>query len=240
MAVTFGLIFGGWWLFQVRQAQQLASAPLPGDEGRQGRCVLWFIGSSSIHKWQTLGQDMAPWITHNRGIDGATFAELAPRFAHEPEKQAPQAIILYAGENDIALGGKASKAVADLAAFLDEKKRQFGNVPILVLSMKPSPARWSYFAEQTRYNEAAARMATERPDMIFVNTTSPLLVNGRPGNYYVADGVHLSPAGYKIWANVVRAALRETLPPSVTRACDPSAPLTDPAGPAGAAAAHSV
>ena len=222
--VTCGLIFGGWWLFRYYQAQQLASTPLPGNEGRQGHCVLWFIGSSSIHKWQTLDQDMAPWIAHNRGIDGATFAELAPRFAHETEKRAPEAIILYAGENDIAAGGTARKAVADLAAFLDEKKRQFGNVPIFVLTMKPSPARWGFFAEQARYNEAAAQIAKQRRDMTLIDTTTPLLVNGRPGDYYVGDGVHLNPEGYKRWAGAVRQALRVALPSKVTQSCDPAGP----------------
>lgn len=234
--VTFSVIMGGWWLFQSYEARKAASRPLPGAEGLQGNCALWFIGSSSIHRWFTLDRDMKPWIAHNRGIDGATFLELGPRFAADPEPVAPEAIILYAGENDIANGGTAQQAIADLNRFLDDKTRKFRQTPVFVLSMKPSPTRWKFFAEQTRYNIAAARIGQERSDVTFVNIVPLLLKDGRPGNFYRPDGIHMTEAGYVIWAGAIRDALRKYLPSGTAAACDP--PIIGPAVPAAANAAH--
>jgi len=222
VVTTFVIIFGGWFLFRYYQAQQLSTTPLPGTGGRQGHCVLWFIGSSSVYRWSSLDADMKPWIAHNRGIEAATFAELGPRFAHEREKREPEAIVLYAGENDIARGGTPVKALADLSAFLDEKVRHFGDLRVFIISMKPSPTRWANFADQSRFNAEAAAIARRRPDVTFINIVPLLLVNGRPGNFYQSDGIHMNPDGYRLWAKAVREALGRTLPARVTRSCDPA------------------
>jgi len=36
---------------------------------------------------------------------------------------------------------------------------------------------------------------------------TPMLENGRPKDIFVADGLHMSAAGYAIWTREVRAAL---------------------------------
>jgi hypothetical protein len=62
--VAFATVLGGWiggrFLITMH-------TPLPDAGGQQGRCVIWFVGSSSIHRWTTLAADIAPWITHNCG-----------------------------------------------------------------------------------------------------------------------------------------------------------------------------
>jgi lysophospholipase L1-like esterase len=235
-ATTFGVIVGGWLLLQREEARKLAWTPLPGADGPQGKCALWFIGSSSIHRWFTLKDDMKPWIANNRGIDGATFLELGPRFAADPSPVPPDAIILYAGENDIAGGRTAQQSIADLNRFLDDKTRKFRETPVFVISMKPSPTRWRFFAEQRRYNIAAARIGQQRPDVTFVNIVPLLLKDGRPGNFYRPDGIHMTEAGYELWAAAIRDALRKYLPSGTAAACDP--PVSRPGAPAASNAAH--
>ncbi|WP_204313701.1 hypothetical protein, partial [Stenotrophomonas maltophilia] len=47
---VFPTIFGGWqWV--------LARQPLPGASNREGGCVLWFVGSSTMSRWSSLQAD---------------------------------------------------------------------------------------------------------------------------------------------------------------------------------------
>lgn len=193
---------------------------LPDDRPASGRCMLWFVGSSSIHRWSTLDTDMRPWAAHNRGIEGATLDEIVPLFAKVSSSEGrPVAIILYAGENDIAFGQDHRAVLRNLARFAVAKERLYRGVPLFVLSMKPSPGRVANFSEQQRYNAAARLLAPRLPDTIYVDITTPLLKDGMPRTHYQADGIHMTPTGYAIWAKVVRGALDRSLPPSVLRDC---------------------
>lgn len=217
-AVVFCLIVGGWLAVQhYRQS----TATLPDDNPRQSACSLWFVGSSSMHRWTSLGQDMAPWTTHNRGIDNATFADVLPRFANAQDDPRPAAIILYAGENDIANGTPVRTVIRELAHFLDLRSRMMGDVPVLILSMKPSPTRWSSFRDQQLFNAAAQRLIPHARRAYYADITTPLLKDGRLGDNYRPDGVHMNPAGYRIWAGVVRKRLGQILPADMLRHCAP-------------------
>ena len=215
--LIFGLIIGGWMLFE---RQRILSATLPNAPQRQEECALWFVGSSSIHRWTTMERDMAPWTAHNRGIDDSTYAEILPRFANAGQDPRPVAIILYAGENDIARGVPVRAVIRDLAAFLDLRRRTLGDVPVLVLSMKPSPGRRAYLSAQHLFNDAAGRLIAGSQGAYFADITTPLLKGGKMGDHYRADGVHMNPAGYHIWAGVVRQRLREILPAATVTRCE--------------------
>lgn len=218
--LVFCIIVGGWW---GRNRYQQATVTLPDDEKGEGACDLWFVGSSSIHRWTSLDKDMAPWVAHNRGINSATFAQILPRFAHEKAGETPpRAIILYAGENDIASGIPVRTAVRNLGAFLDLRSRKFGDVPVLVLSAKPSPGRWMFFKDQQLLNAATRNLIPHARRTYYGDITTPLLKGGRMGDNYQADGVHMNAQGYRIWAEVVRARLKDILPPATIRACAPT------------------
>ncbi|MEJ7935887.1 GDSL-type esterase/lipase family protein [Sphingobium sp. AN558] len=220
--ILFALIVGGWMLFT---RYRDASAILPDDKASTSAvrqpCALWFVGSSSINRWRSLDRDMAPWIAHNRGIDGATFAEILPRFANVQAVR-PEAIILYAGENDIAQGVPLRMIVRQLAAFLALRSQIMGDVPVLVLSAKPSPGRWASLADQHILSDAARRLLGRFPNSYYADITTPLLQGGKLGDNYHADGVHMNDAGYRIWANVVQRRLTQVLPAATIRRCMPA------------------
>lgn len=216
--LVFCVIVGGWLAVgRYRDAR----ATLPNDDPRQSACSLWFVGSSSMHRWTSLSQDMRPWLAHNRGIDNATFAQILPRFANAGDDHKPVAIILYAGENDIANGIAVRTVIRDLAYFLDLRNRMMADVPVLVLSMKPSPTRRSIFQSQLLFNAAAERLIDRIPLTYYADITTPLLKDGKLGDNYRPDGVHMNPAGYRIWAEVVRQRLKQVLPPETVGRCAP-------------------
>lgn len=205
----------GWLVFQ---AERERHSPLPNGGGGEA-CGLWFVGSSSMHKWVTLQRDMLPWQTHNRGVDGANLDYLADRFASEPGAVPPKAIVFYGGENDIAKGASVEQALVQIERIVAEKRQLYGALPMFIVSVKPSPTRWRFRPAQTRLNRGLAALASQRGDLHFIDIVPLLLVNGRPGPFYQADGIHLSHVGYRRWGAAVRHAIETDLPHGLVHFC---------------------
>lgn len=223
---VFVAVVGGWTAGKTYIEMH---QPLPDGGGRQGKCVIWFVGSSSIARWTTLASDMAPWITHNRGVGGAFLPELRQRFANEADPVHPAAIVFYGGDNDIAKGESAGDAADQFRRFVAAKMAKMPEVPMLIISVKPSPKRWAIRSIQLAFDRAVTQTAMHNHNLTFIDASAGLLVNGRPGPFFEPDGVHLSTAGYRVWAGTVHQALVKMLPVDTVKQCkhglaDPSMP----------------
>jgi lysophospholipase L1-like esterase len=197
------------------------NTPLPGSDVPVNACSLWFVGSSSIQRWSSLEQDMRPWPTVNRGLYAARLGYIHRRMLNEPAGRKPAALVFYGGDNDIAAGRGAADTLRGTAALLADARRMFGPVPIFLLSLKPSPARWANFRTQTAYNAELGAYARRQHGMFFVNTVPGLLRNGRPGPFYDADGIHMNKAGYGIVTSALRQSMRTNLSPDLLGRCEP-------------------
>lgn len=200
--MIFVAIIAGWFAIQKLMARY---AKLPDAQG--GSCTLWFVGSSTMHKWTSLGSDMSPWTAYNRGVDGATVQAIAQMFANDTVGYPPHAIIAYLGDNDIALGQRSSDVVEVLRNIIAEKRRLYGATPLYVISIKPSPARFEFLSEQRNFNRQASAIASYYKDVYYIDVADEFLRNGKPGDFYVPDGVHLNAAGYSILGSGVRTEL---------------------------------
>ena len=174
-----------------------------------------------MSRWGSLQDDLNPWVAQNRGIAGATMAELNLHFAHDDAKRAPQAIVYYAGDNDLAFGRDVEETVADLKEFMAIKSKLFGKTPVFLISLKPSPTRWEQRAAQEQYNAAAKALALARTDIAYVDIVPLLLENGRPGPFFSEDGLHLNDEGYHRWTVALRRTLDERFKPDVIARCNP-------------------
>jgi hypothetical protein len=213
---VFSAIVGGWLVLQHRVKMH---TPLPDAEGPQGGCVLWFIGSSSIHRWVTLEQDMRPWISHNRGVEGAMLPELRQRFANEKVSARPDAMVFYVGNNDIADRKSAAETAAQFRQLVATEMAKMPGVPMFTISVKPSPTRWPLRDVQVAFDQHVRQLAMRLGNLIFVDASAGLLSDGRPGPFFLEDGVHLNPAGYRVWAGAIHDALVEHLPAPATQHC---------------------
>lgn len=167
-------------------------------------CGFLFTGSSSVRFWTTLDQDMAPHPVINRGFGGSQIADVTLYFDQVVTPNRPRAIFFYAGENDLNAGRKPADVVADFQAFLDRKDKALGATKVYFISLKPSKARWDQLASQGQANAAIKALAARRPDLDYVDVVPAMLEAGAPKDIFVADGLHMTPAGYVLWTQVVR------------------------------------
>ena len=182
-------------------AQDLVAAP-------HGAIVC--IGSSSMQGWhQHITNDLAPLKIVAHGINGSTMDD-ALRYADSVIiPHAPRAVVIYEGDNDIARGDSAAKVVAGLYAFVKKIHAQLPACHIYVLSIKPSPARWSLWPEMTEANSLIAAACENDARLTYVDVASRMLdESGMPRKeLFKSDLLHMNRRGHELWRDTLRPVL---------------------------------
>ena len=113
-----------------------------------GRIV--FTGSSSIAYWDSLATDMKPLAVINSAFGGAEYTDLLDRIDELVITYHPSAVVVYAGDNDLAAGSrKTPQSVAmDVQQFVTLVQSKLPGTWVYVLFfIKPSYARWNSWHE---------------------------------------------------------------------------------------------
>ncbi|HEY2754053.1 GDSL-type esterase/lipase family protein [Phenylobacterium sp.] len=191
-----------------RFAPEIAAFAAADREHKPPPCGFLFVGSSSIRFWKTLDADMAPLPTLNRGFGGSTIADVDYYFDQVVTPYRPRAILFYAGENDINGGEAPSIVTGNFARFMDLKTKTLGDAPVYFISLKPSKLRWLQRDKQAQVNAQIQALAEKRSDLHYVDVVPAMLTSGMPKDIYVADGLHMTPEGYKLWTEVIRPVVQ--------------------------------
>ncbi len=182
-----------------RFARQLEVFHKDDADGPSPAGALLFVGSSTIRLWPHLDRTFAPRPVVQRGVGGATLAEVARhrRLLFAPHR--PGAVVLYAGENDIVAGASPVVVVArfvELRRALAETPA--GTAPWILIAAKPSPARWAHWPAMHAANARLAALPRGLAAEHLVRPAAWLLRGGgRPDpGLFRPDGLHFNQAGY--------------------------------------------
>ncbi|RPJ36412.1 MAG: hypothetical protein EHM35_08155 [Planctomycetaceae bacterium] len=171
-----------------------------------------FVGSSSIRMWRT--HDCFPSLpVVNRGFGGSHISDVLHFADRLVFPYRPRVIVFYAGDNDIAAGKSAQRVFEDYRKFVGIAHAKLPEARIIFLSIKPSESRWSLWPEMKKANELVQGLSGKDGRLFFADLATPLLgADGRPRNeLLLGDKLHLSPAGYAVWAQALAPALRQAL-----------------------------
>ena len=185
--------------------KQDANDPPPKD-------AVLFVGSSSIVGWDVAkGFPDLPVV--NRGFGGSNFCQAAHFVPRIVVKYQPRVIVLYSGDNDVAAGKSAEQVHADFAAFVAAVRKSLPETPIVVISIKPSIARWKLRETMQAVNQLIAADCKEKDHLYFIDVWPTMLgEDDLPRKeIFRDDGLHMNDEGYKRWVDVVRPTLDELL-----------------------------
>ena len=183
-----------------------ASVPTP-------RGAIVAVGSSSIRGWHDrIAEDLAPLTIIRRGFGGSTMADARHYVAELVLRHEPRAVVLYEGDNDVALGATPEQIIEHYDAFVAAIHDQQPAVRIYALAVKPSTARWALWKTMAATNALLAARAEEDPRLAFIDVATPMLNDeGVPrSDIFVADELHMNSAGYDLWRDAVRPVLLAT------------------------------
>lgn len=160
-----------------------------------------FYGSSSIRMWASLASDFPYTKTLNLGFGGSTLAACAWYFERLIVPANPRLVIFYAGDNDLGEDRQPEEVYLFFCVLVQKMQRFFPQVPLVFLSIKPSPARWSIIDRIRRTNDLIYKEISHLPNFHYVDLAPAMLTSeGEPRQeLYEADGLHLNPAGYALW-----------------------------------------
>ncbi|MBW3636895.1 MAG: GDSL family lipase [Armatimonadetes bacterium] len=165
-----------------------------------------FYGSSSMRLWPRLARDFPAVEIENWGFGGSTLAQCTAFFERAVVPRKPRGLVFYGGDNDLFLGASPHDVWNSLGALLDARDALLGAIPFAFLSIKPSPARGELLTQIIESNEWCWREIESRDNALWVDVFTPMLDSDgaqRP-ELFVADGLHLSRAGYEVWRDVLK------------------------------------
>ncbi|MFE3077040.1 GDSL-type esterase/lipase family protein [Nocardia tengchongensis] len=174
------------------RASQFEQLPAP-----TGRVV--FLGDSITEGglWDEWFPQVRPV---NRGIGGNTVDDLRARL--DTAIDAPAAIFLLIGTNDLGLGETPGRVAEKLRRLVEEIRERAPHAPLHLQSVMPRKAK---FAERIRELNAAAWQIAAEADAAYIDLWPALAdSNGALRPEFTRDGLHLSGEGYAAWIDVLR------------------------------------
>jgi lysophospholipase L1-like esterase len=165
-----------------------------------------FTGSSSIRKWGDLERTFASYVVMNRGIGGAVVNDITFYLDDIVFPYQPRQIVLYVGENDLPDAASTADSVLERTKRLFYRIRErLPDVPIVYISMKPSPSREKFQQKAIAANALIKDFLSRQKQAVFIDIFHPMLTadgKTRP-ELFVSDMLHMNEKGYKIWRELV-------------------------------------
>ena len=170
-----------------------------------------FVGSSSFRLWADMQKSFPHHEVLNRGFGGSCLPDVI-RYADTiifPYK--PKQIVIYCGENDLAADPKVSAKVvfSRFRTLFRLIRHKMPSVPIVYVSMKPSPSRQNLMPKMLGANRRIERYLSLQRATRFANVYPLMLYSkGEPRReLFVEDRLHMNENGYAIWAKVIEPML---------------------------------
>ncbi len=169
-----------------------------------------FVGSSSIRMWK-LPDSFGERKVLNRGFGGSQIVDSVTYLDTLVIKHKPKTVVLYAGDNDLASGKSVEKVVDDFKAFVSKLQAALPETKIIYIGIKPSISRWKMVDKVRAANREIQSFAGSSKNVVFIDIDKPMLgASGEPNpELFLKDGLHMTPAGYKVWTSLLMPHLEK-------------------------------
>lgn len=171
-----------------------------------------FVGSSSFTMWKDVQDYFPQYPIINRGFGGSTLLDVTRYEADIIFPYKPKQIVMYCGENDIANDSTVTGTMVfdRFKKLYEDIRSNLGNIPIVYVSMKPSPSRWHLRQKQIDGNDRIRKfLRKKKRRAVFVDVWPGMLgIDGKPmDELYIADKLHMNAKGYAIWQKLLEPLL---------------------------------
>lgn len=169
-----------------------------------------FVGSSSIRRWDDLERTFARYKAINRGIGGAVINEITYYLNDLVFIYHPRQIVIYVGENDLVDKTATADSICNRTKFLIAGIRaQMPVVPIVYISIKPSPVRDNVMDKAIEANKLIRDYLSTQTNIKYVDVYSLMLSHDKKSRpeLFLPDMLHMNTKGYKIWTKAIQPYL---------------------------------
>jgi lysophospholipase L1-like esterase len=169
--------------------------------------AILFVGSSSFRMWSDVAQYFPGYPIINRGFGGSALPDVI-RYADDIIfPYSLKQVVIYCGENDIAASDTvtAQLVLQRFTTLFNMIRNKMPGVPILFVSIKPSPSRWQMKDRMIAANELIKKYIQKQDKARYINVWNAMLgPDGKPlPHIFIADNLHMNAQGYKIWQKII-------------------------------------
>ncbi|MUH36648.1 G-D-S-L family lipolytic protein [Zobellia amurskyensis] len=164
-----------------------------------------FTGSSSIRVWKDLQQRFPDYQVINSGFGGSQATDLLQFTNNLILHYQPKKVFIYEGDNDIQNKKRPKEIISTLVEIQNLIFKNNPQTQIVLISAKPSIARWKLRRKYKRLNRKIEKMTLTDGRLSFVDVWKPML-DGRKvkQDIFVSDGLHMNSKGYEIWYTALK------------------------------------
>jgi lysophospholipase L1-like esterase len=219
-ALVSAFVLGGW--IASAAAQQAAVATnrweptiqkFEADDAAHppAKGGILFIGASSIARWKNLAESFPDQKVVNRGFGGSELSDAVKYATRVVVPHAPRIVVLYAGENDLDRGATPPAIGAEFVKFHDIIRKSLPNTRVVVIGLKPSLLRWKLRDGMRQTNKLIQTHCESQAACSYVDPWPSMIgADGTPKpDFFVEDGLHMTPAGYKAWTAMLKPYFKE-------------------------------
>jgi lysophospholipase L1-like esterase len=170
-----------------------------------GKKLALFTGSSSVRMWKDVADYFPEFNVINNGFGGSHFSDLIYFYEELIPKCNPDYLFIYEGDNDIADDEKPRKILKEAKSLVEMIQEDLPHTKVVLISAKPSVARWEYSKKYNRLNRKLERLCRKTDNLEFANVWSAMLdENGQVfTDVFLDDNLHMNKKGYDIWGEVL-------------------------------------
>lgn len=170
-----------------------------------------FVGASSIVRWNL--PEYFPELgakAINRGFGGSQSVDAVRYVDRIVVPYHPRVVVYYAGDNDVEANIPAQEIAHQFALFDQKVHAALPQTRIVFISIKPSIRRWKWIDTIKSANAMVKEYCAKHPNLVFMDIEQQMLgADGKPNPaLLVEDGLHMTPAGYKIWTAALKPLLK--------------------------------
>jgi lysophospholipase L1-like esterase len=175
-----------------------------------GYCFVCRVGSSSIRLWD-LPKSFPGSEAINRGFGGSQSVDAVRYVERIVVPYHPRIIVYYAGDNDVEADVPAREIAHQFELFDQKVHAALPQTKIIFISVKPSIRRWEWMDTIRSANAMVKAYCAKEKHLAFMDIEQQMLgADGKPNpDLLVADGLHMTPAGYRIWTAALAPLLKE-------------------------------
>lgn len=182
------------------------------ERGRKQGSIV-FAGDSLVGGWGTMAKDLPGLPVANRGIGGEPTRGLLFRFQEDVLDLQPKAIVLLTGTNDLSALQDIQQTRSNLIDMLDMAERMAPGVPVVLCTLPPRNHAQAPIDPQRllALNRLIAALALGRERVVVLDLHTLLAdADGSPrAEYFAADKLHLSAAGYQRFRDALLPLLKQ-------------------------------
>ena len=214
-AVALALLLGGWLQAApdpdpARFAKDIAAFDAADAKSPPAKGGIVFTGSSSV-RLLDIPKYFPGTGALNRGFGGSHISEVNHYLDRCVLRYEPSIVVLYCGGNDLWDKKSPEQVEEDFTEFRTRLFEKLPEAKLIILAVRPSPSRISIIENEANLNERFRKAAEADKRITYIAGSCDRYLDeaGKPiPKYFVADGLHMSPAGYEIWKEILTPHLK--------------------------------